>query len=99
MKLIPKEKAGIHPPKGGWKKNTLYECEVSFSSKNPAHTCVFYSGFLNPKGEPSGYNRAFNPTWEDEIVRITDVYYLKAVRKLNVDFSAYLKWSNDDETC
>lgn len=86
-KLNPKEKVGIHAPEGGWKENTLYECEVSFSKHNPVHKCVFFSGFLNGKnGGPGGYNCAFNPTWENEQPPITKLYYLKPLRELGVTF-------------
>lgn len=60
-------------PDGGWKENTYYVCEVAFSSNNVIHNTLFYSGFLDSSGEPSGYNgfihgsgcRDGNPTLHD----------------------------------
>jgi hypothetical protein len=93
MKLVPKEKAGIYPPKNGWKAHTAYSCEVSFSAGNPAHMCIFYTGFLNKDGKPANYNRGFNPTWEDTFP-IRSFYYLKAIRKLDIDFNKYPEWTD-----
>ena len=68
----------IIPPEGGWEEQTTYLVEVSFRSANPIHRALFFSGFLI-KGKPGGYNRIFNPTYEN-YCEIYEVYYLKVIK-------------------
>jgi len=74
------KKQTIIPPKEGWKRLSYYLVEVSFSDCNPVHHCIFYTGFLNDKtGRPEGYNYFAD---SEEILTISDVYYLRAIRLL-----------------
>jgi len=66
-------------PATGWKESTWYLVEVAFSSGNPVHRKVFYSGFISGKNkEPSGYNQ-FCPDGE---FQYSDCVYLKVVETL-----------------
>ena len=51
-------------PEGGWKQNTFYFVEVAWNINNPIHPAIFYSGFLDSKGNPDGYSCIFNPTYD-----------------------------------
>lgn len=77
------ENKGVIAPEGGWKERTYYAVDVSYSSGNPIHRSVFYTGFLN-NGVPCGYNQIWNPTSE-ETHTLWEVYYLKVARELDVD--------------
>ncbi len=82
-KLV-KEKQ-IIPPNGGFKENAYYLVWVSFSSGNPVHKCIFFTGFLD-EGYPAGYNALFNPTYEYNS-QISEVHYMKAIREINMEVS------------
>lgn len=71
----------IIAPEGGWDERCVYIVEVAFSSVNLIHESLFYTGFLDEKGEPSSYNKIFNPGYEDE-ESIDSVYFMKAIGKL-----------------
>lgn len=75
------EKREIIPPEGGWKEKTFYEVEVSYSSRNPIHKAIFYSGFLS-KGKPCGYNAIWNPTCGSP-KGIEYAHYVKAIKVLD----------------
>jgi len=73
--MPPKERT-IIPPADGWKPQTYYIVEASFSTTNPMHDYVFFSGFLNGKEEtPGGYNH-FDIT--EDYMEIHKAHYLKA---------------------
>lgn len=68
----------IIPPANGWKAESLYLVEVSFSKSNVIHNAVFYTGFLE-KGQPAGYNELC--LYEDK-QDIGDVIFMRAVKFL-----------------
>lgn len=71
----------IIPPKSGWKDDTYYIVDVSFSKNNPVHRLIFFSGFLN-KGIPCGYNQ-FGFT--EDFKNYSDVYYMRVIREIDID--------------
>ena len=77
---IPRKKA-VLPPEGGWKPSTYYVCRVSYRKENPVHTKIFYSGFLDDKGNPSGYNQFFegNDDGATHNSSIDQIYYCQAI--------------------
>jgi hypothetical protein len=79
-----KRKQYIYPPEDGWQPKCHYLVDISFSSGNPIHRCIFYTGHLQD-GKPCGYNKLFN----EDRSEITDVYYMRAV-KLLYDDSQYI---------
>lgn len=86
--LVPK----IIPPENGWKKCSLYLVEVAHNPNNPIHVSTFYTGFLDNKGNPAGYNEVHTPGMH-ESYEISDIYYLKAL-KLIADGSELEKSPN-----
>lgn len=70
------------PPKGGWKPRTYYVVDVAFSSLNPIHRAIFYSGFIKDNN-PSGYSRFIY--CGDSFCR--DIYYLKALKEIDINFN------------
>ena len=68
----------------GWDPNRYYIVDVAFSPDNVIHRRIFYSGFLNKKRQPGGYNQFFT---SDERKTIIDAYYLKVIVMLgsNID--------------
>lgn len=73
--LIPK----VIPPEGGWQSSSLYLVEVAHNPNNPIHVSTFYSGFLDSKGNPAGYNEVHTPGMH-ESCEISDIYYLKVLK-------------------
>ena len=71
--FMPPDKK-IVPPVQGWEESTVYIVNAAFSSTNPVHRYLFYSGFLH-EGEPGNYNEFM--CCEDCSFR--QVYYLKAL--------------------
>lgn len=87
MKLELKQKTdnkGIIPPEGGWSERTWYVVDVKYFEHNPVHSALFFTGFLDNKNRPNGYNYLTAPSYDD-CISISDCYYLKAVRKLDID--------------
>ena len=79
---------GIIPPRGGWKKSTLYLVSVAYSGDGsiPPTKGIYYTGLL-PKKIPYGEFR-LNMIWhpgDEEVTDITQVTYMKVIREL--DFS------------
>lgn len=68
------------PPEGGWKPHTYYHVEISSGPSNPIHGGLFYSGFLDERGNPCGYNELLHP-W-DEHPSYKEIYYIKALKPL-----------------
>jgi len=71
----------VFPPPEGWIEHGVYLVEVSANSNNPIHQAIFYTGYLNNKGEPANYNQLWNPTWDgptpiDKMFYVKIVYYL-----------------------
>lgn len=73
--LVPK----IIPPEGGWVKRCLYLVEVAYNPSNPIHVSTFYTGLLDNKGNPNGYNEVHTPGTH-ESCEISGIYYLKALK-------------------
>jgi hypothetical protein len=70
-------------PKGGWKERAYYVVEVCFNKDNPIHKAILYTGFLNGEDKsPGGYSGLFNPTYEPEFQRLTDVYFMRVVYQI-----------------
>ncbi|KKQ07954.1 MAG: hypothetical protein US20_C0026G0022 [Candidatus Pacebacteria bacterium GW2011_GWF1_36_5] len=70
----------IIPLEEGWKESSIYLVEVCFSSNNPIHAALFYSGFLR-NGKPGNYNQLWNPSW-DRTFNINQIYYLRVIKNL-----------------
>lgn len=81
--MLPRENA-IIGPKDGWEGRTWYLANVSFNKNNPIHICLFYSGFLNDKGNfPGAYNAIVSLNGhDDEQYTLTHAYFLEAFKKL-----------------
>lgn len=82
MSLVPKDKAGIQTPKGGWKEQTWYLVEVSYSKRNPVHKALVFTGFLDDKGRPAGYSGIFQASAPAEATAFNKAYYMKAAKVL-----------------
>lgn len=74
-------------PEFGWKEQTVYLVEVSWSETNPIHRALYYSGFLNgePEGTPGGYNGVMYPNAPEESPPsmwrgMRYLHYLKVIR-------------------
>lgn len=80
FKGTPKAR-GVVAPIDGWEEQTLYVVDVAFSSSNIIHESLFYSGFLDEDGNPSSYNKIFNPGYEEDET-IGSVYFIKVTNKL-----------------
>lgn len=77
---LPKKK-GIFPPEGGWKESTMYLVRVSCSKHNPIHHSMFFSGFIDSRGNPNGYNSVWCPTG-DAPSPISSYYFLEVVKEI-----------------
>jgi len=73
------------PPKNGWKPDTYYIVDAAFSANNPIHRKIFYTGFLDDKGAPCGYNGFAKFSGGDYSYDISDVYYIKAIREIDME--------------
>lgn len=73
------EKGLIVAPDGGWEQQTHYVVEAAYSAVNTIKHYVFYSGFIN-NGKPSSYSCTFSKGSVD----YSDIYYLKALHKINM---------------
>lgn len=83
---LPPEKRTIIPPVGGWVSRRIYIVDVSYGKDNPIHRSLFYSGFLDDKGNPAGYNHLHNVNddqWTSNV--ISNAHYLKAVSIIKTD--------------
>lgn len=74
----------IVAPTAGWKAQSYYSVDVAYSSTNVIHRVIFYTGFLNKQGNPSGYNCLLSPSNTIGNHTINDVYYLKVVNELDL---------------
>ena len=70
-------------PDKGWESNTYYIVEVAFSACNVVFRVIFYSGFVSD-GKPCGYNGLLSTKLNDK-PEINELYYLKALEKLDLD--------------
>ncbi len=70
----------IIPPVDGWKAQTYYIVEAAFSTSNPVHDYVFFTGFLNAKESTPGAYNHFEYT--DEYLEFHHAHYLKAKEEL-----------------
>lgn len=80
---MKKNKQFITPPENGWEPQTYYHVEVSFSKCNPIFGCIFFTGFLDEKMYPCGYNKLFlNNDETEDFYEIFDVFYMRAIKKI-----------------
>jgi len=77
-----KNKRAIIPPRLGWRENAFYLVEVKLYENNVEHISIFYTGYLDDSGFPSGYNQVSNPTYENKTFKITEVFSLKSIKRL-----------------
>lgn len=77
---LPPEKRTIRPLLEGWEPRTYYIADVSVNRSNPIWRGIFYSGFLDEKGRPAGYNGVFSGSTEDR----TPLEFLHYLRVLSV---------------
>lgn len=83
MNMPPAEKT-IIPPENGWKEQSYYIVEASFSESNPVHRYIFFTGFLNGKDlTPGGYSEFYGTEGEP----YKTVYYLKALNYIGYNHS------------
>ena len=77
--MPPKERT-IIPPVDGWRPLTYYIVEAAFSTTNPMHDYIFFTGFLNGRDNtPGGYNHFDNT---DDYLEIRQAHYLKVKDEL-----------------
>lgn len=67
-------------PGAGWKAQTYYIVNVSYSENNVIHKALFFTGFLN-NGKPGSYNSIHCPGYERPH-RIEEVYSLEVKHEL-----------------
>ncbi len=81
------------PPPGGWKNQTYYVIDISWSSSNPAYRAILYVGFVPSSKECAGSRSRFpqlaggytsimqdeGSTRDNGIMSIQDAYYIKAI--------------------
>jgi hypothetical protein len=72
----------IYPPEGGWKEQCYYLVDVSYSSGNPVHRAIFFTGFLHSDGNPGGYSNLWGSYDAPVFYSPFAVYYMKALRQL-----------------
>lgn len=76
----------VIPPLEGWKAHTWYLVDVAYSSNNPIHRSLLYTGFLNggKDNDPGGYSQlvALNTPSPDGCSELRDAYYIKVIKKL-----------------
>lgn len=70
-------KGTIVPPPGGWKNQSWYAVDVSFSATNPIHEGIIYTGFWI-----GAYSFVITTDGEPESIR--SAYYIKGIRKLDI---------------
>ena len=73
----------IMPPLDGWEAQTYYVVAVAFNSNNIIHKAIFYTGFLH-EGNPAGYNNFGVFNRDDSLFDISDAYYLRAIRVIDM---------------
>ncbi len=66
----------------GWKADTLYLVDVSYSSGNPVHKAFLHVGFLNKDGTPGSYSEIWCNTYEHSH-RFSEAHYLRALKVLH----------------
>ena len=72
-------------PRGGWKSHTYYVVDVAFNVNNPIHRKIFYTGFIDIDGNPQGYNGFARFDRGDSLLTISDAYYIKVIREINIE--------------
>ena len=82
LEIDNKIKRTIHTPIDGWKERTWYLCDVAFSSTNPVHSIMYFTGFLTEDGKPSGYSHLHSLNSETNF-SIGEVFYLNPIRILH----------------
>lgn len=73
----------IVPPEDGWRPQRYYYVYASFRPTNPMHKFIFYSGFLDEKGNPCGYNGILC-TSIDGKPEISELFYLEVIGEMGV---------------
>lgn len=76
---MPPSTKTILTPKEGWHSHTYYWVLASFSPDNPLHLYLFFTGFINEEGAPSGYNQFVG--CEDNTM-YHQAHYLQVVSKV-----------------
>jgi len=69
-----------HPPKGGWRPNTVYLVKVQNSQNDPEHRALLHVGLMD-HGEWGWHCEVWHNTY-DEAVRVGDLYSIKFVKRL-----------------
>lgn len=70
-------------PVGGWKERTYYIVTVQFSSSNPEHRAILYTGFLNgPDNIPGGYSCLFNPAYDPPTQPLSELWSIRPVKEI-----------------
>ena len=77
-------KKQINQPTCGWKQSTYYIVDAAFSSGNPIHRRIIYTGFLDEKGNPSGYSGFLGGCVEDP-QSLSEAFYLQPIAEINMD--------------
>lgn len=75
--LVPKKE--IIVPEGGWKENTYYVVQVSYSPTNPVHTAILGVGFLQEDGSPGSYSEIWCTSYDSRVL-FRDAWYIEVVK-------------------
>lgn len=81
MKVRFVEESKVIPPEEGWKENTCYLVDVSYSQDNPVHRAIFIVGFIDKPNIPGGYSKIWSNTYEVPIP-YGGVHYLEVIKEL-----------------
>ncbi len=88
FRRVRKSEFGLHEPEGGFKPRSLYICEGSTGTTNPAHEVLLFTGFLSKKGLPEGYSYC-QPFGIDECYLVNEYAYLKPIKLIYTEADMY----------
>lgn len=74
----------IVEPHNGWEASSHYVTLVSFSENNPIHTSIFFTGFLDAKGNPGMYNGFPRYGAYGAQLSLQNIYFMKVLRKIDM---------------
>ena len=71
------------PPEGGWEEYTYYVVEVSIEQGSPIFEAILKTDFIHEGNLPI-YCKVFTRNSHCDICDITELQYIKAIRKIDV---------------
>lgn len=72
------------PPEEGFEQCTYYVAEVSAFPGNPIHSCILAVGFCKDGIPSDNSSYIFNRTYDSEATSIKELYYIKAIKKIDI---------------